>query len=79
MKKLVGAILLASIVTGGVQPINAGIVNIDARTNSTTNPVVMFFDAGTYEVTPIGVSDGGTYNAWNPWIGDYFLLVMLDG
>jgi hypothetical protein len=42
-------------------------VNINAKTNTTTNPVVVFFEAGTYEVTPIGIADGGAYNAWSAW------------
>ena len=45
----------------------ASIININSRTNTTTNPVIEFFNAGTYEITPIGVADGGAYNAWNAW------------
>ena len=40
------------------------IVNIDA-TNK--DPVVKFFKAGTYEVSVIGKSEGGRYNAWSRW------------
>lgn len=25
------------------------------------------FAAGTYRITPIGIADGGQYNAWNAW------------
>ena len=46
---------------------NATIINLNALTNTNLNPVTLNFEAGTYEVTPIGVSDGGLYNAWNPW------------
>lgn len=40
------------------------IVNIDA-TNK--DPVVKFFKAGTYEVSVIGKSGGGRYDAWSRW------------
>ena len=43
------------------------IIDIDARINTTTNPVTHFFAAGTYDVTPIGVAAGGAYDAWNAW------------
>lgn len=46
---------------------NGAIVNINAVSNTTTNPVVLHLDAGTYEVVPIGVADGGAYNSWNAW------------
>ena len=46
----------------------ATIINIDARAaTAPNNPVTEFFTAGTYDVTPIGVADGGDYNAWNAW------------
>lgn len=43
------------------------IVNVNARTNSGSNPVIVSLAAGTYDVVPIGVADGGAYDAWNPW------------
>lgn len=45
------------------------IVNVNARTNSNGNPVIVDFAAGTYDVVPIGIADGGAYDAWNPWGG----------
>ena len=42
------------------------IINIDSQAE---NPVLVYFEAGTYDVTPIGVADGGAYNAYNPWGG----------
>ena len=45
----------------------AFIVNIDATTNGPANPVVVYMNAGTYNVTPIGIADGGAYNAWLGW------------
>ena len=45
----------------------ASMVDINAYSNTTTNPVVKYFEAGTYNVTPIGIDDGGTYNAWTAW------------
>jgi len=41
------------------------VVNVNGRTNTPTNPVIVSFEEGTYDVVPIGVADGGSYNAWN--------------
>jgi hypothetical protein len=65
-RKFITIMIIGFILTAG-NAYSASIINIDARTNSAVNPVVMFLAAGTYEVTPIGNSDGGAYNAWNPW------------
>jgi hypothetical protein len=54
------AISLGSI---GVAYATPTIINIDARTNTIVNPVQVFFEAGTYTLDPIGVADGGLYNA----------------
>lgn len=43
------------------------IVNIDAGINDLSNAVEVFLDAGTYSVTPAGISEGGAFNAWNAW------------
>jgi hypothetical protein len=43
------------------------IVDIDATLHDTGNPVFVTLPAGTYSVTPIGIGDGGAYDAWNPW------------
>ncbi len=48
---------------------NASIVNIDAEINSTSNPIILTLGPGTYSVAPIGVTDGGLFNAWNAWAG----------
>lgn len=45
----------------------ATIVNIDAKTNNKANPVVQSLAAGTYEVSVIGKSQGGKYDAWSLW------------
>ncbi|MHB8138572.1 MAG: PEP-CTERM sorting domain-containing protein [Smithellaceae bacterium] len=46
---------------------NALIIDISAYTNTKTIPVVAYFEAGTYDVTPIGIADGGAFNGWNAW------------
>ncbi|MFZ5570649.1 MAG: hypothetical protein ACOZF0_09610 [Thermodesulfobacteriota bacterium] len=46
---------------------SAAIINITAKTNGMGSPVIGSFLAGEYEVTPIGIAEGGKYNAWNPW------------
>lgn len=69
MKKKVMLLTIALFLIGMVSLANAAIIDINAKTNTTTNPVSLLFDAGTYEVKPIGVADGGNYNAWNAWAG----------
>lgn len=46
---------------------HAVIIDINSITNNESRPVSVFFDAGTYDVSAIGVSDGGAYNSWNAW------------
>lgn len=46
---------------------NATIIDIDSYANGVSDPVIVYFEAGTYDITPIGIADGGAYNAWNPW------------
>lgn len=47
---------------------NAAIINIDARVNGQNNPLSLYFEAGTYSVTPIGTADGGAYDAFTAWL-----------
>lgn len=42
-------------------------VDINAKTSTRENPVSFELEAGTYTVTVIGTSKGGTYNAWRFW------------
>ena len=49
--------------------LNAAIININSVSNTTQNPVSVYFDAGTHILNPIGVADGGNYNAWSTHIG----------
>lgn len=45
------------------------IVNVSASQNRyLDNPVVVRLAAGQYDVVPVGVAQGGAYNAWSPWI-----------
>jgi len=46
---------------------NALIIDINSQVNGVSNPVEVYFEAGTYDVTPIGIAADGAYNAWNPW------------
>ena len=46
---------------------HGAIVNINSITRNESNPVILSLAAGTYDVTPIGISDGGAYNSWNAW------------
>ena len=62
---LLGVLSLASTQTAG-----ALIINVDAITNTTTNRVSILLEPGAYTVTPIGVADGGSFNAWDANIFD---------
>jgi hypothetical protein len=46
---------------------SATIVNINAATNGVQSPVSLALAAGVYQITPIGVSAGGAFDAWNAW------------
>lgn len=57
---------------------HASTININAVSNNYLNPVNFFFTAGTYDLTPIGVANGGAYNAFsthysfaNSWLWRY--------
>ena len=43
------------------------IINIDATLDNKSKPIKVFLEKGIYSVEPIGIVDGGTFNAWNPW------------
>jgi hypothetical protein len=44
------------------------IIDIDARWEYWNyNYLPILFDAGTYQITPIGIADGGKFDAWNAW------------
>ena len=44
---------------------------IDVGSTIGNNTVSITLDAGTYNITQVGTTDGGLYNAWNAW-GDTF-------
>ena len=44
---------------------NAVVISLNARTNTTTNPVSLYLDAGYYDVMPTEFAD--TPSAWNAW------------
>ena len=48
----------------------AVIINLNSKSNSLSNPVNILLDAGRYILEPIGVNEGGAYNAWNAWLGE---------
>jgi len=68
---LVSAILIVSMELINPNFTNAIIININAKYNTPSNPITIFFDSGTYNVIPIGINDGGTYNAWSTHYGNY--------
>ncbi len=65
---LIRGIVLAILISlFASQNAEAIIIDINARTNGEGNHVQQFFNAGTYNVTPVGVADGGLWDAWSPW------------
>jgi len=44
------------------------IVNINAKTSTPKKPLSLELNAGTYEIKVVGISGGGTYDAWKAWI-----------
>lgn len=46
---------------------NIYVVNINAKTSSPENPVLLELAPGTYHVSVIGVKEGGEYDSWKPW------------
>lgn len=46
---------------------HAVVVDINSQSNDLGNPVQIFLDAGTYTVTNVGISSGGTYDGWSNW------------
>jgi hypothetical protein len=46
---------------------NGAVVDLFSRVNDLAHPVNLALDPGTYSITPIGVFDGGAYDAWNAW------------
>jgi hypothetical protein len=57
--------LLTVILIFSIGSVKAAVLNINAVSNNTLNPVNVFFDAGTYVLNPIGTVDGGTFNAFS--------------
>jgi hypothetical protein len=54
-------------VTSSKSSSSVTVVDIDATTNNRANPITLFLTAGTYEVTVVGPSQGGKYDAWSLW------------
>jgi len=46
-------------------PVIAVTIDINSKINNTQKTVVIYFDAGTHVLNPIGVADGGTYDAFS--------------
>lgn len=61
---LLGGIIILGIIGIGQASI---VINLNSEIEYPSNQITVFFEAGTYNVTPIGVADGGTYNSWNAW------------
>lgn len=67
--RLVSLVLVAAGALG-VRAVEASpiIINLDGHVNYFFGgDVVVHFDAGTYLVTPIGVADGGAFDAFSAW------------
>jgi hypothetical protein len=67
MKQIIIVFLCLIFLMAGIPTSASSIINLNARTNSFSNPVVLNLQAGTYSVESIGISDGGLYNSLNAW------------
>ncbi len=59
---------------------HAQLINVDAVTDTEQNPVTVMLAAGLWQVTPVGMAEGGLYDAWAfragvpcTWINTYLL------
>jgi hypothetical protein len=64
-KKLLAVSVACFLLFTTVGLANAIVISLDARTNTTTNPISLYFDAGYYDVTPTELTD--VPDAWNAW------------
>jgi len=78
MKKLILAAMALTLATSAFagKPVRTEtaaveniIVDVDARTDGFFNPVNVYLEAGSYQVTPIGVEEGGKFVSRNAWNG----------
>lgn len=60
MNKILGLILAIMFSSTA----HSAIINLDAETG---DKVTLNLEAGVYEVTVIGITGGGDYDAWNAW------------
>lgn len=67
--KFFGVLFSMILIVGGANAY-ALTIDIDSLNNTYDNPITQNFEAGIYEVTVIGIVDGGEYNAWNAWGGN---------
>jgi len=63
MQKITAVLLVVTMFFILAVTAQADIIDINGKNNNILNPVVMFFEPGTYDLIPIGVEDGGAYNA----------------
>ena len=74
--KSLGNILLAFLLLAYAQLLhsqalaNSLIVDISSGVHTTQNPVEVFLEPGQYSIHPVGVADGGYYDARSPWNGN---------
>ena len=69
MKRLSLATVCGVMILGLVGTAQASIVDINAVIHSDSNPLILSFEAGTYDVVPIKIEDGGAYTAWSTRYG----------
>lgn len=62
-KKFLMGLVIGLLLFGIAGVGNALTIDINAITNTTSNPVSVYFEAGTYDVTPFE----NTYTAWTAW------------
>ena len=61
-------------------PVQAQLINLDAVTHTEQNPVTVMLAAGDWQISPVGMAEGGLYDAWAyqagvpcTWINTYLM------
>lgn len=69
IRKTISQFLLPLLACFSLTSAHAVVVNIEGNSVYwASHPGdTILLSAGTYQITPIGIANGGTYNAWNAW------------
>lgn len=68
-KHLAQTLVLGTTLVAAAAQSQTHIVNLDSRNHTPTNPVEVFFEAGTYQVSPVMPEEGAVYTGHHAWGG----------